>query len=190
LTKVIDNIIGRNSSKKLAAPHPTQKEMRSVYRAALRAPDHAWLRPSRFIEIKGDGLDRLSKIFEQYGKQNIKDIDNLTIERYRAAPYRAPMIIVAMTLVQEHPKVPEIEQMLSTAASVQNILLSLNALKYGSIWRTGPMALNNEIVKSFSLSQDHRIIGYIYVGTPVGKPKKIPKLNVDDFVTIWKNDND
>ena len=186
----IENIIGRNSSNKLTFPHPTQEEMQIVYRAALRAPDHAWLRPSRFIEIKGSGLNRLSKIFELHTKENIKDVDEFTLKKYINAPYRAPMVIVAMTLVQEHPKVPEIEQMLSTAAAIQNILLSLNALKYSSIWRTGPLALNNEIVKSFKLNQNYRILGYIYVGTQEGEPKRIPDIDINEFVTRWDREND
>jgi len=190
LVEAIENIIGRNSSKKLTSPHPTQDEMEIVYRAALRAPDHAWLRPSRFIEIKGSGLNRLSKIFELHTKENIKDADEITLKKYMKAPFRAPMVIVAMTLVQKHPKVPEIEQMLSTAAAVQNILLTLNALKYSSIWRTGALALNNEIVKSFKLNQNYRIIGYIYVGTQEGEPKRIPDIDINEFVTSWDSEND
>lgn len=189
MTEAIKNIVSRNSSKTLIMPHPTPKEMEIVYNAALRAPDHAWLHPSRYIEIKGSGLDRLSRIFEDYIENNIENIDDAILDRYRNAPYRAPMVIVAITKTQDHPKVPKLEQMLSTAASIQNILLSLNALKYGSIWRTGPLALNEEIVKYFNLDKNHRILGYIYVGTAKGKPKKIPKLNIDDFVTTWHSDN-
>ena len=190
LTEAIDNIIGRNSSKLLTSPHPNAAEMKIVYKAALRAPDHAWLRPSRFIEVKGKGLNRLSKIFKQYAKENIIDADDSIIKKYANAPFRAPMVIVAMTQVQQHPKVPEIEQILSTAAAVQNILLSLHALKYGSIWRTGALALNDKIVKSFKLNENYRIIGYIYVGTVEGKPKRIPSLDIKDFVTTWESDND
>ena len=46
----IKNILNRRSSKKLVPPYPSEDEMRIVYKAALRAPDHAWLRPSSFIE--------------------------------------------------------------------------------------------------------------------------------------------
>ena len=49
-----------------------------VYKAALRAPDHAWLRPSSFIEVSGKGLDKLSKIFCKASINsyiNVKDIE-------------------------------------------------------------------------------------------------------------------
>ena len=59
----LDNILNRVSARKLAEPHPSSEEMKTVYKAALRAPDHAWLRTSSFIEVKGKGLEKLSNIF-------------------------------------------------------------------------------------------------------------------------------
>ena len=56
----LDNILTRVSARLLKSPHPSQVEMKQVYKAALRAPDHAWLRPSSFIEVVGSGLDKLS----------------------------------------------------------------------------------------------------------------------------------
>ena len=63
------------SARTLIEPHPTDSEMNKVFKGALRAPDHAWLRPSSFIQVTGDGIDKLSKIFEEYAKTvpNIKD---------------------------------------------------------------------------------------------------------------------
>ena len=71
----LDNILNRVSARTLIEPHPTENEMNKVFKGALRAPDHAWLRPSSFIQVTGDGLDGLSKIFEEYAKTvpNIKD---------------------------------------------------------------------------------------------------------------------
>ena len=59
----LNNILNRVSARELSLPHPTKDEMDLVYKAALRAPDHAWLRPSSFIEVSGDGLKKLSSIF-------------------------------------------------------------------------------------------------------------------------------
>ena len=183
---IIKDIISRKSFSKLMLPHPTQKEMELVYNAALRAPDHAWLRPSRFVEITGAGLDKLSNIFETFAKKNIKDINEQTINKYKNAPYRAPMIIMVLSNIKEHPKVPKIEQMLSTAAATQNILLALHSLNYGAIWRTGALALNDEILGCFNLPSNQIILGYLYVGTSIGEPKKIPNININDFVDRWR----
>ena len=74
---------------------------------------------------------------------------------------------------------------MSTATAGQNILLALNSLGYGGIWRTGTFSLNNKIVKYLELDKDQQVVGYLYIGTPEGKPKKIPELDVNDFVTRW-----
>ena len=178
----IKNITNRVSARELAKPYPTSEEMAVVYKGALRAPDHAWLRPSSFIEVKNDGLDRLSKIFHDYAL-SLSDISNHVIEKYKNAPYRAPMIIILVNTYKEHPKVPSIEQKLSTATAAQNIILALNAMKYSSIWRTGKLAFNENIHKALGLKNNQEILGYLYVGTEVGKTKKIPSLDIDDFVS-------
>ena len=120
----LDNILNRVSARTLSNPIPSKDEMETVYKAALRAPDHAWLRTSSFIEVKEDGLDKLSDIFFNFGK-TIPNIADEVLEKYKNAPYRAPMIIILVNTFKEHPKVPPIEQKLSTAAAAQNIMLAL-----------------------------------------------------------------
>ena len=182
----VENILSRNSPRELSEPIPSSEEMELVYKAALRAPDHAWQRPSRFIEITGRGLEKLSKIFKKFAEENIEDLSEEVLKKYEAAPFRAPMIIVLVTEIKEHPKVPEIEQMFSTAAAAENILLALNSLGYAGVWRTGKFALEDKISEYLDLSSNQKVIGYLYVGTPSGKQKKIPEMNPKDFVTKWE----
>ena len=178
----LNNILNRVSARELAEPHPTESEMEKVYKAALRAPDHAWLRPSSFIEVKGDGLNKLSNIFLEYAK-NQTDITDQIIQKYKNAPFRAPMIIILVNTYKEHPKVPSIEQKLSTATAAQNIMLALNTMNYSSIWRTGKLSFNKEIQAKLNLSDNQEILGYLYIGTSIGENKKIPNLDIDDFVS-------
>ena len=177
----IDNILNKVSARELAVPYPSKEEMETVYKAALRAPDHAWLRPSSFIEVKDDGLKKLSNIFKKYAqdKNFTKDI----IKKYEQAPFRAPMILILVNTYKEHPKVPAIEQKLSTAASAQNITLALNAMNYSSIWRTGKLAFNKDVQKELDLQDNQEILGYLYVGTEVGKKKKVPEHNLNEFIS-------
>ena len=177
----LQNILNRVSARSLKSPHPSNEEMDIVYKAALRAPDHAWLRPSSFIEVSDKGLDKLSKIFFDFAN-TIPDIKEEIKEKYKNAPYRAPMIIILVNTYKEHPKVPKIEQKLSTAAGAQNILLSLRALGYSAIWRTGKLAFNPFVSSRLGLNKDQEILGYLYVGTADGKNKKIPEIDVENFV--------
>ena len=104
------------------------------------------------------------------------------LEKYRQAPFRAPMIVILVSTIKEHPKVPPLEQMFSSAAAGQNILLALNALGFGGIWRTGKFALNKEIGSFLELDDNQEVLGYLYIGTPTGDNKKIPQLDPKDFV--------
>tara|TARA_B100000925_G_scaffold198777_1_gene150555 strand:- start:155 stop:748 length:594 start_codon:yes stop_codon:yes gene_type:complete len=186
MNDALKNITQRNSHRNLISPAPSRKEMELIYQAALRAPDHAWLRPSSFIEIQGDSLKKLSNAFKDYAKDYIKDVSEEKLNKFIQAPFRAPMIIVLVNTPKEHAMVPEIEQIMSTAAAAQNILLALNSLGYGGIWRTGTFALNEKVNSYLELKENQNILGYIYVGTPDGEAKKIPEINVEDFVTRWK----
>ena len=69
-----------------------------------------------------------------------------------------------------------------SAAAGQNILLALNALGFGGIWRTGKFALNKEIGSFLELDDNQEVLGYLYIGTPTGDNKKIPQLDPKDFV--------
>ena len=181
----IKNITNRVSARELAKPYPTPEEMAIVYKGALRAPDHAWLRPSSFIEIQGEGLKKLSDAFVSCAKENIEDLEIEKLKKYEQAPFRAPMIVVLICTPREHPKVPEVEQIMSTATAGQNILLALNSMGYGGMWRTGTFSLNDKIGKYLELDEGQQVVGYLYIGTPEGKAKKIPELNTQDFVTKW-----
>ena len=91
------------------------------------------------------------------------------------------MIIACMTNYREHDKVPHWEQLASTAAATQNLLLALQALGYATVWRTGPLANAAAVKTYFGLEGDNQVVGFVYIGTPGTKlPPRAPML-VDDF---------
>ena len=185
MNDTLKNITQRNSHRNLVMPAPSDKEMQYVYQAALRAPDHAWLRPTSFIEIQGKGLEKLSEAFKSYAKENIDGLSEEQLKKHTEAPFRAPMIIILINTPKEHRMVPEVEQIMSTATAGQNILLALSSMGYGGIWRTGTFAFNDKVGKYLDLKKGQQVVGYLYVGTPEGKLKKIPEMKTKDFVTKW-----
>ena len=72
MNKALKNILERNSHRNLIDPIPSKDEMEQVYQAALRAPDHAWVRPSSFIQVSGEGLKKLSDIFVEGAEEVLK----------------------------------------------------------------------------------------------------------------------
>ena len=183
--ETLEAIQTRNSVPLLTDPAPTSEEMSEVYKGALRAPDHARLRPWKFIEVRGDSRDKLAKIFIDTATALNSDLSENEISKLQKAPHRAPMIIILAANIKEHPKVPEIEQIISLGAAAQNILLGIHEIGYSAVWRTGNMAFNPEITKFLGLEENFKIIGYLYVGTSTGKEKPIPELEIKDFLEVW-----
>ena len=175
----------RNSIPFLTEPAPTSEEMLEIYKGALRAPDHARLRPWKFIEVRGDSRDKLAKIFIDTATALNSGLSENEISKLEKAPHRAPMVIILAANIKEHPKVPEIEQIISLGAAAQNILLGIHEIGYSAVWRTGNMAFNPEITKFLGLEENYKIIGYLYVGTSTGKEKPIPELEIQDFLEVW-----
>ena len=62
----------------------------------------------------------------------MENIDPEILKKYKDAPYRAPLIIVLVADTKEHPKVPIIEQQLSTAAAGQKYVASFSR---NGLWR-------------------------------------------------------
>mgnify|MGYP001227189324 FL=1 len=183
--ETLEAIQTRNSVPLLTDPAPTSEEMSEVYKGALRAPDHARLRPWKFIEVRGDSRDKLAKIFIDTATALNSDLSENEISKLEKAPHRAPMVIILAANIKEHPKVPEIEQIISLGAAAQNILLGIHEIGYSAVWRTGNMAFNPEITKFLGLEENYKIIGYLYVGTSTGKEKPIPELEIQDFLEVW-----
>ena len=135
--ETLEAIQTRNSVPLLTDPAPTSEEMSEVYKGALRAPDHARLRPWKFIEVRGDSRDKLAKIFIDTATALNSDLSENEISKLQKAPHRAPMVIILAADIKEHPKVPEIEQIISLGAAAQNILLGIHEIGYSAVWRTG-----------------------------------------------------
>ena len=175
----------RNSIPHLEDPAPTQEEMSEIYKGALRAPDHARLRPWKFIEVRGEARERLGQTFLETAKSLNEELTDRDAEKLLKAPLRAPLVIILAADIKQHPKVPEIEQIISLGAAAQNILLGLHDIGFSAVWRTGKMAFNPEITKQLGLQDNFQIIGYLYVGTSMGKEKPLPEHDLAEFLEVW-----
>ncbi len=186
--ETMKTLLSRRSISKLTSPHPSKVEMQEVYQAALRAPDHSWLRPWKFIEITGNSRNKLGQAFIESTKK-IEELDEERTNKILALPLRSPMIIVVIAKINyDKPNVPRLEQIQSTAAAAQNILLALHDKGYGAYWRTGKYSTerNKYISNELSLNNNEEVLGYLYVGTPEVDAPKIPELENNNFVTYWE----
>jgi len=185
MTDILRFLQNRNSAPKLTEPAPSATQMQEIYCAALRAPDHAWLRPWRFITIAGERRQALGELLQQCLLQRVPDADEPARTKARNSPLRAPLLVVVVASLSEHPRVPAIEQRLSAGCAAQAILLACEACGYAGIWRTGDAAFDRSVMDGLNLGADEEIIGFLYIGTRDGAAKPIPQMDAADFVTNW-----
>ena len=175
----------RNSSPRLCDPAPTGEELREIIKAAIRVPDHAWLRPWHFLAIAGERRAALGDILEASLVRRDPQADEASRAKAKLAPLRAPLVLVVIARLQEHPKVPAIEQRLSAGCAAHGILLAAESLGYAGVWRTGAAAFDRGVMTDLGLAQNEEIIGFLYLGSRDGTSKAIPELNPDHFLSDW-----
>jgi len=185
MSEPIDLLLQRNSAPRLTLPSPDPQEQTLMFQAALRAPDHLWLRPWRFLVVEGERREALGHVLLECLLRHDPDADEAVRAKALNAPLRAPLIIVVLAAITEHPKVPAAEQRLSAGCAAHSILLAAEALGYSGVWRTGNPAYDPEVVAALGGSRDEEIIAFLYVGTRAGTAKTLPAMSTDDFVARW-----
>ena len=179
-----DLIASRRSIGNLNAPAPTHAQVERAVQLAYTAPDHKCLQPFRFIVLEGEALARLGDALHQ-ATLDIGETDAKALDKARNLPLRAPMVITCLTAYQAHAKVPPYEQLLAAGAAVQNLLLALHAMGFGSVWRTGALTDSTAVKQFFALDDSNHVVGFIYVGTTdVQMPERAP-LNLDSLLGYW-----
>lgn len=182
MTAVTDFLLNRSSEPRLESPAPDPATLDRAFACAARAPDHALLRPWRYLVIEGEGLEMLGELFASTCANNS---DEKEIEKLRRAPVRAPMVIVGIASPRTHPKVPEVEQLMSAAAGMSFIELALQDAGYGVMWRTGGVAYHSSVHAGLGLEEHEQIVGFLYTGTVSASKPAVPRPAVDEFVRHW-----
>jgi nitroreductase len=164
------------SPKLLAAPGPAEDQLNTAFVAALRAPDHGKLVPFRFVVIREDGLDRLARLFEDYGRRHGKCEEDLAMERARAR--QAPVVVAVIARIQAGTAVPDHEQWATIGGAITNVLNAVHFMGFGAKMLSGLRASDPEIARAFCLPGES-LVGWISIGTSkvASQPKAAPPLD-------------
>lgn len=182
---VHQNMHQRQSIGHLLAPAPNTEQLEKAFEAALTAPDHHRLKPTRFVIVPDDQREAFGELLSQ-ALVDLGQTEIAQIERVKNHPFRAPLLVLALTTLQDHPKVPHFEQILSSGAAIQNFILSLQVQGFSTIWRSGAVVESVFLKQSLGLSGDDLVSGIIYIGTAV---KAIPprgEIDTQAYVSQWQ----
>ncbi len=182
--QVRELLLTRYSMPRLSEPAPEGCVLDDMLKAALNVPDHAGLTPWRYIVCSGKGLNRLGDVLEQAAVE--ADMSDRDIERAPQLPLRAPMVIVAIAAIQDHPKVPAIEQANSASCGVFAMQLMAKSHGFDSFWRTGTYAHLDETKRLLGVADTDEIVGFLYVGSAKPNDMPRPQRDISQFCEFWQ----
>jgi nitroreductase len=169
----------------LQEPGPSAEELETLLTIATRVPDHGKITPWRLVIIEGEARraagEKLAAIIA--ARNPAMDEAGLEIERNRFLP--APLTIGVISAPQEHPKVPEMEQLLSAGNVAFNLVHGAYALGYAASWVTRWFTFDAEAATMLGAGPGEQFVGFVHIGTPAAAVEDRPRPALADVVTRW-----
>lgn len=156
----------RSSAAKLALPGPSDDQLSKILGAAERAPDHGRLKPWRLIVLDGMLREKFALAAAAAKRVRLPAMSDEQFAAEREKIARSPSIIVVACVVnRQQTKVPEVEQLVATAAAAENLFLAAHDLGFGVMWKTGAAAYDDGVKAELGLAPADHIIGIMHLGT-------------------------
>ena len=169
------------SAPVLTAPAPSAEELNELLRLAARAPDHGKLFPWRFVILQGDAKAALVVQLERLAADQPKP-DKAAAA---LAKLRNPPLTVAVISRVIECNIPEWEQVLSSGAVCQNMLIAADAMGYGANWITDWYSYDERATRLLGLEPHERVAGFVHLGTLPEPPQERVRPEIDKLVTVW-----
>ena len=163
----LDALLSRRSipAQCLTGPGPDEGQLAVALDAALRAPDHGRMQPWRCKLIRGAARAKFADLLVAAARVRDPATQQGQLDKLRSRLQQVPLVIAVSARLRDNPKVPEVEQLLSSGASVMNLLNALHAQGFGAIFLTGPGAYDPAVAAALGYGADERLLGFMYVGT-------------------------
>lgn len=179
----LDCLFTRRTATRLVEPEPSPEQLTTILRAATTAPDHKWIRPWRFVVVRGRHREILAEAITRAAAANA-DLPPALVAKQAAKATRSPLMIVVVASRVPGSKIPRSEQDASAAAAGQNICLAAHALGVGAAWKTVPFSESDEVRAALGLTGGEDLLGWVELGTPAPglAPKPRPAVELSEVV--------
>lgn len=174
------------SAKALGLPGPTPEQLSEILACGARVPDHGKLNPWRFIVFEGAARTAFGDLMKARWRELNPSHGEQTLSFVGGMFLRAPTLVVVVSCAKPHPKIPEFEQLMSSGAVCQNMLLAATALGLGAQWNTDWMAYDPVTTKAMGLSDGEKVVGILYFGTPTEPYEERPRPDVAALTLRWQ----
>ena len=183
---LIDFLLSRRSvlADTMDGPGPTDEELRRIIGAGIRVPDHGRLMPWRFIVIRGEAREKLGAVIGQSFRRDNPDAHEKRVLRERQRFVRAPVVVAVISSVHKGHKIPEWEQILSSGAACQTMLIAALSMGYAAQWLTEWYAYDPQVRDALGLRDGDRVAGFLYIGN-ADSPNERVRPCYRDVVSEW-----
>ncbi len=163
-------ITSRSSAARVTYPGPSAEHLDRILDAAGRAPDHGRLRPWHIVVLDEASKERFAGAAADAKRARVPAMSDEQLAAEREKLMRSPTIVVVGCRVREHPKIPQIEQVIAAAAAAQNLFLAAHDLGYGVMWTTGAAAYDAGVKAVVGLQAHDHIVAIMHLGTRAATP--------------------
>ena len=174
--------------KYLAEPAPTDAELARAVTVALSAPDHAGLKPFRFVQVGADQRDALGALFAEGAR--LRDQGSDEIERARERARNGPALLALVFRGREGVRdVPMREQWASAGAALMNLLNALHLMGYGAKTLSGA-SVDDPPVRDAFCGEGESLLCWVVCGTATERPKPRYAADPSQVLQRWKGPQD
>ena len=183
----IDFLTTRRSTvvRLMDGPGPNENDLRKIIEAGMRVPDHGRLTPWRFFVIQGKARETIGEVIaESFRKKNPEAIqEQLNIEHERLT--RAPTVIAVVSKVKQGHKIPEWEQILSSGAACQTMLIAAQSMGFAAQWLTEWYSYDDDVKRMIGADPEDKIAGFLHLGNGTSELSDRARPNYDEIVSNW-----
>ena len=209
LMDLFDSIQGRTSIRRFKQMPVPDEDIKKILDASRRAPSANNTQPWSFIVVKNRAvLKQMAEAVRQMIDRMIPYAENEK-QAQRLAAYKgnyytffenAPVVIAVLMegydagtdrLLAKMGYSPEdikrlrpLPGLQSVAAAIENMLLAIHALGYGSCWMTGPLVAQEEFEKLLGFGKEKSIAALLPVGVPDENPPARPRKPLEEIMRM------
>lgn len=206
---LFDSIQGRKSIRRFKQTPVPDEDIKKILDAGRRAPSANNIQPWSFIVVKNrtvlqmmadaarQMIDRMIPYAESEKQaqrlaaykgtyytffENAPVVITVIMEGYDAGTDR---VLAKMGYSSEDIKrLRPLPGLQSVAAAIENMLLAIHALGYGSCWMTGPLVAQEAFEKLLGFGKEKSIAALLPVGVPDENPPARPRKPLEEIVRV------
>ena len=165
----------------------SKEDIAMILESARFAPTHKSTEPWRFKVFSGKGLETLSNFqSEKYKEITAKEEFNRgKYDKMKSRPLASTAMIAVCMTRDVKESVPEIEEIIATAAALENMFLTGTSMGIAMSFLTGGMTDTKEMKQFLNLREKDIHLGFFYLGYIDTDWPKVKKRKAIDEFTEW-----